>query len=96
MIPIKHAKVTTSTLQEDGSIKTQTDSYYEELAHTIIKIEKQLPVTLNTLIKEIMTALEPITKEKSPEVNLRIKAKNGEPIQLIKRWVTTKESYNRK
>jgi hypothetical protein len=92
---MKHARVTTRTPQEDGSEEIKTDSYYEKLAHTMTEIEKQVPTTRHTILKELINCLELITKENSPEINLKIKAKNGEPVLITKRWITVKESFNR-
>lgn len=90
----KHQKVTTYTNQSDGTVKIQADSYYESLAHQLVEIEKQLPTSKQTILKDILTCLELITKDKSIEVNIRIKARDGEPVELTKRWTVVKESFS--
>lgn len=72
------------------------DSYYEQLAHTLVEIEKHVPTSRQTVLKELINCLEYITRDKSTEVNIQIKARNGEPIEITKRWVTVKESFNRR
>ena len=91
----KHAKVTTITPQEDGTVEISAESYYEQLAHVLVEIEKRIPTSRQTILTEIINCLELITKEKSPKLVITIEAKNGEPMNLIKRWTTVKESFNR-
>lgn len=91
----QHERVTTRIMQADGSTQIETKSYYEQLAYNLIEIEKHIPCSKQTILKEIINCLELMTRDHSHEINIRIKGKNGEPFELTKRWVTVKESFNR-
>lgn len=91
----KHQKETTYSKQDDGSIKIQTDSYYEQLAHQVVEIEKQLQSSFYTLKKDIDLALNHIIEDGSPKLVLTIEIKHGEP-KITKRWITLKQSFNKR
>ena len=91
----KHQKVTTKTPLPDGTTQIQSNSYYEKLAHQTVEIEKKVAVSKQTLLKEVMTCLEHLTKDKATEVNIKIKSYQGEPTKLIKRWTVRSESFDR-
>lgn len=92
---LKHTKVTSIT-DDNGTSVISTDSYYEDLAHSMIEYEQRVLVDRQTILREVMTCLELITKDGSPEIVLRIKGKHGDPNLLIKRWVVSKQRFGRR
>lgn len=94
---MQHVKVTTHTPDADGNGKTiTTSSYYEQLSHEVLEFEKHIKTSKNGLLKDLLSCLEAITKEGSPELNLRIKAQYGEPVSITKRWVVSKKKHARR
>ena len=83
---MKHQKVYTTTIK-NGVKEERKDSYFEELAFTQTEVEKRVHVTNATVLQELLTCLELITKEKTPKVIITIKANDGNVELLIKRWV---------
>lgn len=92
----QHEKVTTVTPQPDGSDKIETRSYYEKLANIQEELEKQIPVDRRNVLKEIINCLEFITRDGSPELTIRIKARGGEPVLLTRRHVTYRQNLGKK
>jgi hypothetical protein len=92
----KHEKVVVSVPQEDGTTKRTIESYYDRLAQRKVEIEKTVPTSKRTILKDIIDCLELITRDGSPELIIHIKAKHGEPTQLTKQWTQSKESFGRR
>ena len=91
----KHQKITTYQKQEDGSVKIDQKSYYEQLSHVLVEIEKPMVSSFFTLKKDVDMALDHILKDGSPKLVLTIELKAGQP-RITKRWVTIKENYNKR
>jgi len=92
---MKHAKVTTTTATNEGTI-IETESYYEQLSHAVREVERKRITSKQTVVADIIRILEHITKEGSPMVVIEVQAKVGVPHKIIERWVEYKESFNRK
>ena len=90
---MKHAKVTTTTPQPDGSIIIESESYYDKLAHAVKEIERQSLTSRGTVLSDIIHILEHITKDNSPKVTITIMSKNNEPIKIIERWTEYKQDF---
>ena len=90
---MKHAKVTTTTPQPDGSIIIETESYYDKLSHAMKEIERQTLTSRNTVLSDIIHILEHITKDGSPKVTITIISRNKEPVKIIERWTEYKQDF---
>lgn len=91
---MKHAKVTTYSKDNNGDVNIKTESYYEQLAHEVVEIEKHILTTFDTLQKDVDEALVHITDRGTSQLVLTIKVANGVP-KLTKRWITLKKDYPR-
>lgn len=92
----KHAKVTKTEPQEDGSVKITQESYYEDLSFAQTEMEKRQFTSRGTILRDVISCIDLITHENSPEVNIQIKSKRGEPEIIIKRWVVERKHYGRR
>jgi hypothetical protein len=92
---IQHAKITKREALDDGTVKIIHESYYERLAFMSIEIEKKIPVLRGTLLKEVMSALEHLTKDQTPELNLCIKPLADGKYEVVKRWTVEKQHFNK-
>jgi len=93
----KHEKVTTYRKQTDGSVEITTNSYFEELAHTMKEIEKPYTNLTDSTAQDIVnTALERITSKDSPQVILTIKPDNRGRggIKIVEKYITVKKSVH--
>ena len=93
---MKHAKVTRTTSNPDGSTKIEHESYYAQLSHIKVETEKQLHTSNETIIKDFISAMRHITDEGSTELSLTITAKDNKPLKIKKRWTVNKQNFNRK
>jgi len=92
----KHIKKTTSTVLPDGTIQILADSYYEKLAHSQTELKKLVPTSSQTILKDVLSCLDLVTQDKSPEVTIRIISKRGDPSVIEKTWVVSKENFDRR
>lgn len=92
----KHIKKTEITVREDGLIEIVANSYYEKLAHSQLEYKKLVPTSDQTIMRDVLTCLEHVTHDKSPEVNIKIVSKKGYPVVIEKTWVISKESFDRR
>lgn len=91
----KHMKVTSTTVEPDGTKNIQSKSYYEKLQLQVDEMEKPLVSSFYTLKKDVELALEHVLKDGSPRLVLTIEPKKGE-IKLTKKWVTLRQDYPRR
>lgn len=91
---MKHAKVTTYSKQDNGDVQIKTESYYEQLAHEVVEVERHILTTFETLKKDVEDSLEQITDRGTTQLVLTIKVQNGVP-KLTKRWIALKKDYPR-
>lgn len=88
---LKHTKITIPELQPDGTIKYVTRSYYEQLAHEAVRMEKHIPTSRKDLLKDLISCLD-----SDLQIDLSVKFKHKEPVVIIKQWFVSKEAFNRK
>lgn len=80
------------TPQDDGSVHIRTEGYYEELNSVREEIRQNIITTNETLLQDVIKALEVFTKTDSPELILELsKDTRGEPQRIVKTWVTYKK-----
>jgi len=89
----KHQKVTKYRKTDEG-VEIHTKSYYEQLAHELVEIEKPTETSFYTLKKDVEMALSHVLEEGTPKLTLTIENKKGK-MRLIKKWVSMKQSYPR-
>ena len=86
MSDYKHARVRESEPVADDTVKHTTSSYYDQLRQTKVEIEKHIRTTRTTLLKDIISCLDHIVREDSPELTIKIKTNNGEPALITKTY----------
>lgn len=91
----KHQKRTKYTALDDGSVKIESKSYFEKLAHSVEEIEKPMVSSFETLKTDIERALDHFVVDGSPKLVLTIEMKKGRP-KITKRWVTIKQDFPRR
>lgn len=90
----KHIKVRSFIPQQDGSTVVQTDTYAERPASFRQEIMKHERTSRETLIKDIISALRPMTSELTKELTITIKADDYYyPNQLTYTYTSKKEVY---
>lgn len=90
----KHAKVTTRTPQQNGTVLIEKKSYYDELSSIDEKIEQSIMTNKATFIADLLACVSPISDGISKKVWIEIEADaNSEPIRIVKIWQLRKQSY---
>lgn len=93
---LKHARVTTTTPQPDGSDVILTESFYEKLNSVKKEISQSIKTSKATFVVDLMACVAPISDGSSREVHLKIEANhNSEPIRIVKTWTVKKEYHGR-
>lgn len=92
---LQHVKVVMPEPLKDGSVQYTTESYYEQLSHKMIEMEKQLPTNKQQVLKDVISCLDHLLQG-SPRLVLTIDAKHNEPVRIVKRWMVSKENFNRR
>jgi hypothetical protein len=95
MSDLKHIKVVTPDPQPDGSVMYTTESYYEQLSHKMIELQKELPTNKQHVLQDIISCLDHLFQG-SPRLVLTIDASENEPIRIVKRWLVSRESFKRR
>lgn len=94
--PITHAKVTTTDRLPDGTgEKVTTESYYDELAHRQVEIEKKVYTSKKAVLTELIEA-STLLSEGSPKVTITLEIDRQEFVKVTKRWTVSKEHYKRR
>lgn len=89
---MKHGRKRIFQQQEDGTVHIRTEGYYEELNSVKEELRQNLITTQDTLLKDIITALEVFTSTDCPEITIELfKDKYGEPQRMVKTWTVHKE-----
>lgn len=93
----KHTKTTTYEEQEDGSIKTITESYFEELASRKEDIIKNMKTSHNTFMADLISCTDVLSKHLTKELHLTITVDEwNKPALIVKQYTTRKESFKRR
>lgn len=93
----KHVKIKTITPQEDGSLHTVTESYFDQLASIKEEIVKQIKTDRNNLLGDIISCLDVVQKQQTKELTLKIYLDEfNQPARIVKEYTTKKESYNKR
>lgn len=95
-IKLKHARVTTTIPQKDGTTMIKTESYYEELNSIQEEIQQSIRTDKQSFVTELMKCVSPISDGTSKKVTIVIEANDRhEPIRIVKTWTVRKEYYGK-
>jgi hypothetical protein len=92
----QHIKITDRVQDEDGVYAIIARSYYEHLAFECLTKEKPMKTSRETILADLMGCLDLVTRENSPEVNIKIISKHGEPHAILKTWIVEKKDYGKR
>ena len=93
---MKHAKVKTTYIQDDGTLLIATKSYHEELNSVQEEIQQSIKTDKSSFVADLMRCISPISDGSTTKVTLTIEANaDREPTRIIKTWITRKEYYGR-
>lgn len=90
---LQHIKVVIPEPEEDGSIRFTTESYYEQLAHRTVEVEKKLSTDRQRILKDLISCLEVLST--SNRLVLTIDGFEGKPVQITKRYLVSRENFKR-
>jgi len=86
---MKHGSVTRYESQEDGTVKITREGYYDELNSIKESIRLNISTTKQTLLQDVIRALETFTTTDTPEMTLElVKGRDGHPQRIVKTYVT--------
>lgn len=92
----KHIKTTEYSKDDEGNTVIESKSYHDNLSHHVVEFEKQVQTSFETLKLDVDLALKHFTDDGAPKLVLTLDyARRGQP-RIVKRWVTVKESYNKR
>lgn len=88
---MKHARVTTYTPQDDGTIEIKTEGYFENLNSVKQEVRQNLNTTKETLMQDVIKCMEVFTQTDTPELTLTLVKHRGEPRRIIKTYLVYKD-----
>ncbi len=88
---MRHGRITTSTPQKDGTLLIRTEGYYEELNSIKEEVRQNINTTQETLLKDIIRALDVFNTTDTAEITLRIIKRRGVPQQIVKTYTVFKK-----
>jgi len=92
--PIKHAKITTTTIRHDGKFDVQTDTYHEMPTGITQSIMQHIRTTRHGFIADIIDAVGVVSNKVTRELTLHITVDDqNEPTLITQTYVTNKEHY---
>ena len=95
----KHTKITTYTVQKDGTVKVSTETYFESLARRKEEVIKTIKTDKTNLMADIISCLDvvnpmrPVTRELHIVVNLD---EYHQPKLITKQYITLQEDFDRR
>lgn len=92
-----HGKIKTHYVNEDGSITSDTESFYENPTAFERDISHSVRTGRDTFLADVMQSLNLISNKMTRELTLTIKAdEHYMPRQIVKTWTETKEVLDKK
>lgn len=88
---MKHGRITTYTPQEDDSLLIRTEGYFEDLNSVKEEIRQNINTTKETLMQDVIKAMEVFTQTDAPELTITMVKQKGEPTRLVKTWIVYKK-----
>lgn len=93
----QHIKITSYEEQEDGAIKTVTESYFDKLASRKESIIKQVKTNPKDFLADLMSCTDVIVKQQTKELHLIITANDWNQVdRIVKEYTTSKESFKKR
>ncbi len=93
----KHTKIVTRTVIDGGESSIRTESYYEQLAHTQVDVEKRILTSRTNLMKDLLSCLDVISKNLSREVTIKVVVgKDLQPHMITKQYTVFRQEGKRK
>jgi len=93
----KHTKITTYVVQDDGTIRAFTDSYFEDLASRKEDVIAKVKTNKNNLLSDIISCLDVIMKQQAKVLNLTVTVDEwNQPNLIVKQYTVRKENFNRR
>lgn len=93
----KHTKITTYTPQEDGTIKSITESYFDDLASRSEDVISKKKTDRNNFLSDVISCLDVITKQQAKVLTLTISVDEwNQPSLIVKEYTVRKENFNRR
>src|SRR5688572_1157669 len=93
----KHTKITTYIQQEDGTIKSITESYFDDLASRHEDIISKKKTDRNNFLSDVISCLDVITKQQAKVLTLTISVDEwNQPSLIVKEYTVRKENFNRR
>jgi len=94
---LKHAKITKYEEQSDGSIKTVTESYFEELASRREDIIQRVRTDHNSFLSDVIACLDVITQQRTRSLRLDISVDEwNKPTLIVKQYTVRREDFKRR
>jgi len=92
-----HGKIKTYYTNDDGSITSETESFYENPTAFQRDVSQSAPTGRDTFLADVVQSLNLISNKKTRELTLTIKAdEHYMPRQIVKTWIETKEVLDKK
>lgn len=88
---MKHGRIVRETPQGDGTMLIRTEGYFDSLNSIKEEIRVNINTTPETLMQDVIKAMETITLTDCPEMTLTIKKFENEPKKIVKTYVTYKK-----
>ena len=89
---MRHGRVTTFTQQGDELVRIETKGYYDVLNTIKIEMRQNLPITQQTVLADVIRALEVFTTTDCPELTITLhKDKHNQPQRMVKTWTESKQ-----
>jgi len=81
---MKHGKITSYTPQPDGSLLIRSEGYFEELNSVREEIRQNIDTTKETLMQDVIKAMEVFTQTEAPEITITVIKQRGEPHRIVR------------
>lgn len=93
----KHTKITSYRKQEDGTLLSITESYFEDLASRKEDIIAKIKTNRNNFLSDVISCLDVISKQQAKELHLTITVNEwNQPDIIVKQYTVRKETFNKR
>jgi len=92
----KHEKIVRHLILDDGTIVYESESYYEQLDTETETHHKVVQTNGKDYVKDILSSFSHLTTDHTPVLQLYIRQRNGEPYEIVKKWVTYKKKHGKR
>ena len=92
-LELKHVKRTIVTVLPDDTERIESESYYDELKHRKVELEKKNIVAGRDLLKIMMECSSALTDGQSETLTLSITRRAGNVYEIKKRWQVSNQKF---